>query len=181
MSQHRKNISGIVLFQNQLLSNVHIMKKNTQIGTISNDNGLFKIPIKENDSLFISHINYKKIFIIVTNKHTSSLNLKIILDEKIEILNEITIGNQKSIFYVDKDILTSGAKISTKSLNLPFAGTKKEENKSVVKIRSGAVVSLDNLINLLNGNKKRERILKKITIEDRELAKIRNHFTDDFF
>jgi|TARA_B110000908_G_scaffold168142_1_gene222446 hypothetical protein len=181
MSQHRKNISGIVLFQNQPLSNVHIMNKNTQIGTISNDNGLFKIPIKENDSLFISHINYKEIFIIVTNKHTSSLNLKIILDEKIEILNEITIGNQKSIFYVDKDILTSGAKISAKSLNLPFAGTKKEENKSVVKIRSGAVVSLDNLINLLNGNKKRERILKKITIEDKELAKIRNHFTDDFF
>lgn len=85
------------------------MNKNTQIGTISNDDGLFKIPIKENDSLFISHINYKEIFIIVTNKYTSSLNLKIILDEKIEILNEITIGNQKSIFYVDKDILTSGA------------------------------------------------------------------------
>ena len=82
MSQHRKNISGIVLFQNQPLSNVHIMNKNTQIGTISNDNGLFKIPIKENDSLFISHINYKEIFIIVTNKHTSCLNIKIILDEK---------------------------------------------------------------------------------------------------
>ena len=155
MSQHRKNLAGIVVFQDQPLSNVHIMNKNTHVGTISNDNGLFKIPIKENDSLFISHINYKEVFIIITSKHNSIQNLKIVLDEKIETLNEITIGNQKSIFHVDKDILAHTVKISTKSLNLSYAGTKKEENKSIVKIRSGAVVSLDNLIHLLNGNKKR--------------------------
>ena len=179
--QNRENIEGIVVLSNSPLSDVHIINKNSHIGTVSNEAGVFKIPVKLNDSLFISHINYKEIYILITDKHLLTPRIKIELDENILVLNEMTLDNRKSIFHVDKDILIYEPKVTAKSLNLPYANTKKEENKSVLKIRSGAVVGLDNLINTLNGNKKRAKIITKLFKEDNQLAKIRSHFTDDFF
>lgn len=181
ISQNRKNIDGNIVIDKIALSDVHIINKSTNIGTVSNDKGFFEITVKLNDSLFISHLNYNEVFIVITDRHISSQKINIELEERVETLNGITLGNKKSIFHIDKDILIYNPKVTAKSLNLPYAESKKEENKSVIRIRSGAVVSLDNLINVLNGNKKRAQIIKQLSTEDKELNKIRAHFTDDFF
>lgn len=161
---------------------VHIINQNTRVGTITNDNGLFEIPIKVGDSLFLSHLNLQDKLIIVTEKILATKNFIINLNEDTVALNGFVLEKQRSIFYQDPEIITyNGPIVNAKKLNLPYANTTVEKDKSVIKFRAGGVVSLDNLINSLNGNKKREKQLKKMSAEDVQLDKIRKKFTDDFF
>ncbi|MEO9571600.1 MAG: hypothetical protein ABJH82_08405 [Polaribacter sp.] len=164
------------------IKDVHVINKNTKFGTITNDEGEFEIPVKLGDSLFFSHLNLKDKIVIITDKIITDKALKVILEEKTIVLNEMVLEKQRSIFYQDPEITTyNGPIVSAKTLNLPFANTIVKEDKSIIKIRSGGVISLDNLINSLNGNNKRLKQLKKMSEEDVQLEKIRKHFTDDFF
>lgn len=175
-------IIGKTLVGKTSIFDVHVINKNTKIGTITNDNGEFEIPVKLGDSLFFSHVNLKENLIIVTDKIIANKALKVTLEEKTIVLNEMVLEKQRSIFYQDPEIITyNGPTVSAKTLNLPYANTIPKEDKSILKIRSGGVVSLDNLINSLNGTNKRLKQLKKMSEEDRQLEKIRKHFTDDFF
>ncbi|MCL7754236.1 carboxypeptidase-like regulatory domain-containing protein [Polaribacter sp. Z022] len=161
---------------------VHVINKNTKIGTITNDKGEFEIPVKLGDSLLFSHLNLKNKLVIITSKIINNKALKVNLEEKTIVLKEMVLEKQRSIFYQDPEIITyQGPVVSAKTLNLPYANTKPKEDKAIIKIRSGGVVSLDNLINSINGNNRRLKQLKKMSEEDRQLEKIRKHFTDDFF
>jgi len=180
--EKRTMLSGKTVLDSISVVDVHIINKSTKIGTITNDEGLFQIPVKVGDTLFYSHLKYQDKIIFITDKIISDNNFTIHLDEKTVVLKEIVYEKPRSIFYQDPEILTySGPKVSAKSLKLPFANTKAKENKSIFKIRSGSVVSLDNLIGSINGSKKREKQLKKMSSEDATLLKIRRKFTDDFF
>lgn len=54
------------MFQNEVITDVHIINKNTNQGANSNDSGIFEIPVSINDTLFISHINLQKKELIIT-------------------------------------------------------------------------------------------------------------------
>lgn len=180
--EKRKIINGEVKLDSLPINDVHIINLKTNIGTISNDFGAFEIPVKEGDSLSISHINLDNLIITVTKESLKSLRLEINLNEKITTLKEFTLVKPRSIFEEDKDILIyNGPRITAKTLNLPYANTKPKIDKAIFKIQSGAVVSLDNLMGFLNGSSKREKALKQIRLEDDRLLKIRKYFTDDFF
>ena len=180
--ESRTFITGRAVLDSIGVVDVHIINKNTKIGTITNDKGVFEIPIKVGDSLFLSHLNLQDKLIIVTEKILVSKDFIINLNEDTVALNGFVLEKQRSIFYQDPEIITyNGPVVNAKKLNLPYANTKVEKDKSVVKFRAGGVVSLDNLINSLNGNNKREKQLKKMSTEDIQLEKIRKKFTDDFF
>jgi hypothetical protein len=181
LGQERKSFEGTITFEELRISAVHVINNSTNIGTITDENGVFKIPVKENDSLFISHINYTEFYVFITLAHLSKKKVSFQLEEKVERLNEITLGNGKSIFHVDKDLLIYEVKVTAKSLNLPNAGSEVKANKSIVRLNSGAVIHLDHLINTFNGTKKRARIVNQLSKEDTELNKIRTHLTDYFF
>jgi hypothetical protein len=180
--EKRKLITGKAVLDSLSIVNVHIINKNTKIGTISNDNGLFEIPVHIGDTLFFSHLKYQDKLIIVNDKSIVNQKINIQLEEKTVILKEIVLEKQRSIFYQDPEITSySGPIVNAKKLNLPYANTFAKEDKSIVKFSSGASISLGNLISALNGNNRRERILKEMALEDTYLEKIRKHFTDDFF
>ncbi|WP_439132522.1 carboxypeptidase-like regulatory domain-containing protein [Polaribacter sp.] len=178
--EKHKTISGKVFFKDDIIADVHIINKNSNIGTTTNDIGLFEIPVKIGDTLAFSHINIKDLEIAITkeiiNKEIFSIHVK----DKTYQLDEITLGNTKSIFSVDPEIMPPPT-VNAKTLQLPYANTKAKKDYSIVKFSSGAAISLDNLINTLNGNNRREKQLKKIQYEDKILEKIRKFYTDDFF
>ena len=178
--KQNKIIVGKVFFNGDGVADVNIVNKNSNQGTNTNDLGLFEIPIMLGDSLVFSHINLKEKVIAITKELLSLEILKIDLEGKTYQLEEITIGQPKSIFYIDPEILPA-PNVNSETLKLPYANTKAKKDYAVVKFRSGGVVSLDNLINSLNGNNRRREQLEKITKEDKVLAKIRKHYTDDFF
>ena len=173
---------GKTVLDSLLVANVHVINKSTNIGTISNDNGSFEIPVYVGDTLFFSHIKYKDKFVVITDKTINKLNTNIELEEKTFLLKEIVLEKQRSIFYQDPEITSyKGPVVNAKKLNLPYANTFAEKDKSILKFRSGASISLGNLISAINGTKKREKQLKEMALEDTYLEKIRKHFTDDFF
>ena len=180
--EKREVINGEVKLASLPVHDVHIINLNTNIGTISNDLGIFNIPVKRGDSISISHLNLKNLTVIITKKNTDSLTLNITLAEEITTLNAFTLERPRGIFEQDKDILLyAGPTVNAQTLKLPYANTKISTDDAVFKIQSGAVVSLSNLVSVLDGSKKRAKALEKLSFEDAQLKKIRNFFTDDFF
>lgn len=177
---NKKLITGKIFFNKEVISDVHIINKKTNQGSSSNDLGLFEIPVTLGDTLMFSHVNVKRKEILITEEILIDELIEIQLQGKTYQLNEITLEKPKSIFYIDPEILPP-PKVNAHTLNLPYANTIAKKDYSVLKFRSGGVISIDNLFNALNGNNKRRKELQKITLEDKVLYKIRKHFTDDFF
>ncbi|PQJ78557.1 carboxypeptidase-like regulatory domain-containing protein [Polaribacter porphyrae] len=178
--QSKKLIHGYIIVEKTAISNVHVINKSSNIGTITNDFGWFEIPVSLDDTLQFTHVNFETKEIKISKDIFIEGKINITLKEKVYILEEIVLEKPKSIFHIDKDILPP-PKVNAKTLRLPYANTKPKKDKAIVKFRSGGVVNLDNLINAINGNNRREKMLKKITYEDKVLSEIRKYFTDDFF
>lgn len=178
--EKRKLINGKILFDKTTVSDVHVININTNQGTITNNNGWFEIPVVIGDSLQFTHINYTEKHLVITKEIFAKRNLEVELVENTYALDGFALEKPKSIFYVDPQMIPPPI-VNAKTLNLPYANTIAQKDNSIASFRSGAVVSLDNLIGALNGNNRREKELKKITLEDNRLSKIRKHFTDDFF
>ena len=175
-------ITGQLFFDKEPVSDVHLVNKKTNKGTISNDYGLYEISASIGDVLEFSHLNFITEEIIVTKEILAQAIFKITLKLKTYELEEIVIEQKKGTFYIDPEIMTGPAVIvNAETLNLPYANLKKKKDDGIIQLSSGAVVSLDNLIGALNGNNRRKKILKKISTEDTVLSKIRKFYTDDFF
>jgi len=178
--ENRKLIIGKILFDKAAISDVHILNKNTKQGTVTNNDGWFEIPVFIGDSLQFTYVNLEGKQLLITREILSRKSVEIELEEKTYSLNEITLEKPRSIFYVDPEMMPTPI-VNAKTLNLPYATSVVQKDLSVIKFRSGGVVSLDNLFNSLNGSNKRRKELKKISTEDSVLEKIRKYFTDDFF
>ena len=173
-------ISGKVTLDSLRIDGVHILNENTRIGTVTNSEGVFEIPVKVGDTLSFSHINFDFSSFIINERDVINKEIKVLAIERTYALEEFTLDN-RSIFYVDPEIMPYKPVVNAKTLNLPFAGTKKEKDNSLFKLESGATLSLNGIINRLNGNHKRMKKTKKLVSEDESLNKIRKSFTDDFF
>ncbi|CAM1365327.1 conserved hypothetical protein [Tenacibaculum sediminilitoris] len=171
---------GTVFIDSIATQDVHIINKKMALGAVSNENGYFEILAAENNSLLISHLNLEYKEVTITKEHIKAKNIVIFVNSKTHMLDEVVLEKQPGIFEVDKDIHTNAPVINAKTLKLPYANVKPKDEKTV-KIQSGVAISLTGLINALNGTNKLRRQLKKITIEDKNIEKIRKHFTDGFF
>ena len=101
--------------------------------------------------------------IIITDSILNLAKIHIQLLEKSVTLKEVVIGNNKSIFYVDKDIMSHNAPIvNARTLNLPYANTKIEKDNSLLKVNSGFALSFDGILNRMSGSYKRAKIAKKL-------------------
>lgn len=181
-SQNKRTLlKGKILVDETVAKDVHIINKNSNQGSSSNDFGIFEIPVALGDVLTFSHITLQKEQIIINKEILAQEIVTITMQNKIYELEEIVLEKPKSIFYVDPEIMPPTT-VNAKTLRLPYANTVAKKDTRIAKFTlTSASVSLDNLINTLNGNARREKQLKKITLEDKNLAKIRKYYTDDFF
>lgn len=177
-----KVITGTVYLDSVAIQDVHIINTKLELGSISNKNGNFEILATKGDVLIISHLNieYKEHVITIDNLKSKQIN--IYLDSKTYMLDEVVLKKKKGIFEVDKDILIyKGPLVNAQTLKLPYANAKKANNEKAISIKSGVSVNLTGFLNTLNGKTKQKKILKKLQTEDKNIAKIRKHFTDGFF
>lgn len=174
-------LSGTITSNNETLENTHIINKRTLKGTITNKLGLFEIPVSIGDTLFISHINFenKEVIISIAEKITKKAAINLI--SKTHSLEEVTLKKRRSIFYTDPQIMPQAIANAT-TLKLPYANVISKKDESVAKLSlTSAKVNLDNLINLINGNAKKAKELKKEKLKDKRLNEIRKEYTDFFF
>ncbi len=189
--EDRQRITGKTTSDSISVENVHIINVTTRSGTISNENGIFQLFVKENDTILFSDIQFttKKIIIQPTNLLNNFIQVK---------LEPYT--NQLDEVIVDRSKITGGVNAST--LNLPNAGkeplNKLERNLNHYSQASVPIVILatllgqsggiDDIYNIISGNRKRDQKLNQLLKEDEqnarnqeEVALIREHFTEAFF
>lgn len=185
--ENRLLISGKILNDSIPIENVHIINKNSVKGTITNKLGQFKISVTDKDTLMISDIQYQNKIIIVNQNHVLNKYIRINL---LELTNELD------------EVIVQQFDDMSEELGLPNAGKKPlnklDRNLNQYSQKSTPVVILeallfksggiDDVYNIISGNRKRDRKLKALIQEDQltegnkeYVKKIREHFQDDFF
>jgi len=180
-------INGIVSSDSIAIENVHIINISSNRGTISNNFGEFKISVKINDKINFSNIQFENKTIIINKDHLENSFINVQLFQKTNKLKEIVVIQSNNM---------------AKSLGLPNADkiplNKLERNLNYYSQESVAVVILatllgqqggiDDIYNIISGNRKRDRELKYLLDEDKinkitkeYIINIRDHFQDDFF
>ena len=75
----------------QPIRNTHVISKMAHCGTISNREGIFFIPAKTVDTLWISCIGYSRLLIPVDSTMASIDTLRIVLHQDTITLKEVTV------------------------------------------------------------------------------------------
>ncbi|MDN3643418.1 carboxypeptidase-like regulatory domain-containing protein [Lutimonas halocynthiae] len=185
--ENRVLISGEIKNDSVPIQNVHIINKSAQKGTITNRIGQFKISVTDKDTLMISDIQFQNKIIIINQDHLLTKFIEINL---LELTNELD------------EVIVQQFDDMSEELGLPNAGkeplNKLDRNLNHYSQKSTPVVILeallfkqggiDDIYNIVSGNRKRDRKLKQLIQEDElnvskmEYVKtIRAHFQDEFF
>ncbi|WP_100614229.1 peptidase associated/transthyretin-like domain-containing protein [Confluentibacter citreus] len=178
------------------IENINIINKTTYNYAITNANGEFTIMAKLNDTLQFSSMLHKTKYVVVDKNLLLLKTVKVALDEHINELREVTVGNRLSGDLL-KDIknIEGNAPINFYDVGVPgYTGkvaTQSERRLSEASEFSpkaggslggvGGSISATALINAISG---RTKMLKnRVKLEEREalMQSIKGQFAKDFF
>ena len=118
--QDKKTVRGTVLDETgEPVPGANVVIKGTSNGTITNLNGAFSLPAKDNDVLVISFIGYKQVELKLAGKR----DLRITLEPEAEQLNEVVVTalgikrEKKALGYAMQEVKTENMK-ENKSLSV---------------------------------------------------------------
>lgn len=95
---------GKIVDSAKTIKNVHIVNFQSKQGTFSNDNGLFSISAKKNDSLQITAIGYKSRIIVLKAFHFRENKNIIVLKEEVYNLEEVLVKKHNLTGILSLDI-----------------------------------------------------------------------------
>ncbi len=185
--QKRVLITGQIYSDSISLENIHVINKTSKKATISSTNGIFEIPVKENDELLFSSIQFKNKIIIINDLNIKSLIVKIKLEKEVNSLDEVTIEKRRNIAG-DLGLPNAGKKPLTKVESRLNAHTKASLPVAVLLTLIGGAGGIDNLYYIISGDRKKDRKLTSLLQRDKneefkkeQRQNIRAHLTDSFF
>lgn len=102
-AQDRVIVAGRVQGDSVYLEDIHILNLSSREGTISNAYGEFQIPVKLNDTLLFSSLQFHSLGIVVGPAVIENKRMDVVLISKIEELDEIELKGHDldGYFYVD--------------------------------------------------------------------------------
>lgn len=160
------------------LINANVVNLNQVIGTATDDNGVFEIKAKTNDTLILSYIGYKSIKVRVTNDWIKYGNTEIEMTELALALEEVVVNQLKLTGYLEVDIkqipVTTNNRFRISGI--PNQGYEGGQTNVVNKVL-GAIFNPADFLYKMFGRKPNEmRKLKKIKKDD----EIRNQLAKRF-
>ena len=181
-------IHGNITFNSAFVENVHIINKNSHKATVSNEFGKFEIPVKENDTLLFSAIQFQSKYLIIAKKLIESpQQLSIILNPKINNLNEVIVKKSKNMAG-ELGLPNAGKKPLTKIESRLNYHSKASVPLVILATLLGQKGGLEDIYYIASGNRKRDRKLQRLINQDKfnvqtekDIEKIRTHFKDEFF
>lgn len=180
-------LNGVVLLDSVPVENVHVLNKGRNTGTISDKDGKFAMHIQLGDTLTISAIQFRPEQLVINDEIYNRKTIEVHLISAEYSLEEIFLREPKNM---------------ARALNLPNADKEplnkidrklnfySQQPTSVVILATmlGQAGGIDDLYNIISGNRKRDRKLKSLYEADRlnavcdsALSEIRAHFSDKFF
>ncbi len=97
-------LSGRVEAGNPDIEKIHIINLNLEKGAVTNKEGEFKIYAHENDSLYVSSVQFQNTTIVVTRKMIEDESLVIELKDKMNELAEVVIDDIKLSGHLANDL-----------------------------------------------------------------------------
>jgi hypothetical protein len=175
-SQERSALFGVIKDTVAPIENVHIVNLNTKYGTITANNGRFKIFATVGDTLEISAIQYQEKKHLIRSSSFSFEGLVLYLTPKIYELEEIKLKKHKLTGSLGADLnvvpKSNVPTINAVTLGLPNAGSKvmkKVDREIYTATSSASGVSLDLILNVLSGRLKMLKFKKIIVEEDEDV------------
>jgi len=184
-------ISGLVIAKDNI-EGIHIINKTSQKFTTTNALGVFKIPVKLNDTVVFSSIQYKLHTIIVSKKIIAAKNLVVNLTEKVNELDEVIVGKiltgnlssdinssdlERPINFYDFSIPGNTGKPKTQSERR----LHEADGGKYVYIGTGIGFNLNKMINALSGRTKMLKKRVKLEADKQLMYSIKARLSEDFF
>lgn len=166
------------------VTGIHILNQTTRYNAITNQKGEFIIAAKVYDTLLISSITYVPKRVIVSETFYNQGKLTITLDEIVNELAEVKLGNQLTgNLNTDLQNIKTEKVLQFDDVGIPgFKGKPEEKIVPVVPaIGFGAVVDVEALYKHLSGYYKTLRTKRKWDAQNQTVAGIINLYGPDFF
>ncbi len=177
-------ISGKVDSQIEV-ENIHVINKTAQVFTITNQHGEFKIRASLNDTIVFSSIQHKPKSVVVTSNMLLFKAVRIVLEEQITELAEVTVGKTLSgNLLTDIKKVDGNPPINFYDVGIPgYTGkpATQSERRLHEATTGGGLVPLNPILNAISGRTK--QLKNQIKIEEKEslMQSIKARLSNDFF
>ncbi|MFH6935655.1 carboxypeptidase-like regulatory domain-containing protein [Flavobacterium sp. YO12] len=152
-----KVISGQIFEQSTPIGGVNVINNDTQIATVSDDDGRFSISVKEGDVLVFSAVNLDPVKRRITNGDLGLSLLSIKMTAKEIELKEVVVNDNYGITAENLGIVPHGQKTYTPAERKVYTATSTSVDKILNSI-SGRTAMLKKEINV----EKKEMLFRKI-------------------
>ena len=147
------------------LESVHVINLNKVIGTITNQDGKFRITAAVNDTLYLTYLGFKPQKVRVTNDMFRFEDTKIALTELAYALEEVIVRPYQLTGYLEIDVknlpVNNAYQYSISGLNKSYEGGSKSPS-AVTKVLGAILNPADLLRNLFGKKPQQMRKLRKM-------------------
>ena len=179
-------LEGKVINSNKGIADVHVMNTSSNRATITDEEGLFSIATRLNDTILFSAVQYKRVNLVVTRAMLESSSIVVPLEEFINELDEVVVRpyNLSGDLGRDMNNLKTDKVYVAATLGLPNAYVKpitQAERKLNEATTGGGLVPLNPIINAISG---RTKYLKKVLASKEKYARtsrVREYYADSLF
>ena len=151
------------------LESVHVINLNQVVGTITNQEGKFKITAAVNDTLYLTYLGFKPQKFRVTNDMFKFEDTKIALTELAFALEEVTVRPYQLTGYLEIDVknlpVNNAYQYSISGLNKSYEAGNKSPS-AVTKVLGAILNPADLLRNLFGKKPQQMRKLRKMKDDD---------------
>jgi len=175
-----KLLYGKVVLSSKPVEGVNVINNNSQISTISDSQGNFSIPVKENEVLVFSAVNLNPLKKRITQEDLISKEFLLIQMTTKELeLKEVIVNENANLTAENLGVIPKGQKKYTQAeRQLATAG----DFKPIMLLGLlGGSMQLDPLINKINGRTKRLKANVEIEKKEKVLLKLGYLFDDVYF
>lgn len=183
ISSQTVKISGVIEGDEDL-ENILIENKTSNISTITNIKGEFKINVEQNDTLIFSSVQYKLRTIIINEEIILKRHITILLESRVFQLDNVTVG-QKLTGLLDSDIRNIKRKQQINFYNVGVPGYRGEpftlNERRLYEATNGGDISVTQILNSISGRTKYLKHYVYIEKRDKLLNFIMSKYSKDFW
>jgi len=121
----RENINGKIIIEDHDIEGITIYNSSSNIGTVTNENGEFRIEVASNDLLEIRALQYQNFDVKISKAILESKKLSIFLIEEVNKLDEVIITSKGLTGNIKTDI--HSVKTFNPKLDAMYFGIKNED------------------------------------------------------
>lgn len=179
------DLEGRVYSKDGDVAATHVLNVTTKRATITDLKGFFSIPVKLNDTLVFSAVQFKRKEIVVTASVLESKLLLVPLEDALTELDEVVVMpyNLTGDMTRDMNRLETEPVVTASTLGLPNAYVKvpTKAERELYAATANPIMSLDPLINAITG---RTKMLKKRVARNKKqerTERVRAFYVDSIF